>query len=103
MTKWYFSTKGIPALYGLSFHERLRILDRAQMRFTVPEKLFVNLCKLSILIPLFVLLVNLPQNWFNLFWIALLACAFPLIIRPIQLNISVKYLPPTAAKEDNYG
>lgn len=90
--KLYFSSKQIPQLQGLPLTERLRLLAEAQKRLTGPEKLMLNLLKLLILIPVFVLILQVSENWWALAWAFLVFLLYPIIIKPMQFGLCAKYL-----------
>jgi hypothetical protein len=58
----YFSSKNIPALQNLTIKQRRELIKKAEKKFTVPEKLLLNLIKLGILVPMFLYLVWL-SGW----------------------------------------
>ena len=91
--KLYFSSKQIPALQHLSLTQRLDALQMAQKKLTGPEKLMLNILKLLILIPVFVLILQVSHNWFALLWALLVSLLYPVIIKPIEFGLCAKYLP----------
>jgi hypothetical protein len=90
--KLYFSSKQIPQLQSLPLTERLTLLRDAQNKLTGPEKLLLNVLKLIILIPIFVLILQVSQNWWAIVWAVLLFLLFPLTVKPIQFGLCAKYL-----------
>lgn len=90
--KFYFTHRSIPELANLSLEERLRALQLANQKLTPPERLLLNLLKLLVLVPIFALLLRSGDDWTVLGWAALVILIYPLIIRPIQFNMSRKYL-----------
>jgi hypothetical protein len=90
--KLYFSSKQIPQLRHLSLTQRLDALQAAQKKLTGPEKLLLNVVKLLILIPVFVLILQVSNNWFALLWALLLSLLYPLLIKPMEFGLCVKYL-----------
>jgi hypothetical protein len=87
----YFSSDKIPALHDFSLHQRQAILAIAQTKFSAPEKFILNIIKLSLLIPPFLFIANLQG--FALFTSAVIVLiAYFLILRPIMLFFSHKYL-----------
>lgn len=96
--KFYFSTHRIPALKGLPLAERMTRLQQAQAKLSVPERLVLNLLKLAVLVPVFVFILQSAQNWSALLWAALAALTYPIILKPLQHSMCVKYL-----KEQSHG
>ncbi|WP_340678631.1 DUF6170 family protein [Paraglaciecola sp.] len=92
--KLYFSSKQIPQLQHLSLTQRLDALQAAQKKLTGPEKLLLNVVKLVILIPVFVLILQVSNNWFALLWALLLSLLYPLLIKPMEFGLCAKYLYP---------
>ncbi|BDX07700.1 DUF6170 family protein [Planctobacterium marinum] len=90
--KFYFTHRSIPELANLSLEERLRALQEANQKLTPPERLLLNLLKLLVLVPVFALLLRSGEDWTVLGWAALVVLIYPLIVRPIQFNMSRKYL-----------
>jgi hypothetical protein len=93
--KLYFSSKQIPQLQSYTLTERLTLLREAQQKLTGPEKLLLNLLKLLIFIPVFVLILQSSANWWALAWALLLFLLYPIVIKPIQFGLCAKYLSPT--------
>lgn len=80
--------------------ERMRILEQAARKMSVPEKTLLNVLKLFVIIPVFVLLLRVVENWWSLAWAALILLLYPLVVKPLQYSISAKYLPKTIQKDD---
>ncbi|MDF2177498.1 DUF6170 family protein [Aliiglaciecola sp. CAU 1673] len=97
--KFYFSTRQIPALRHLPLTQRLQQVQLAQAKLTGPEKLLLNVLKLVILIPIFVLILRSGQEWTSLLWAFLVATAFPLLLKPLQYGLCNKYLSSPTQKE----
>ena len=55
--KFYFTTRQIPGLSQLPLNERLQLLDSAARKLTVPEKTILNVLKLLVIVPVFVLVL----------------------------------------------
>lgn len=98
--KFYFSTRNIPALQGVSLTERVKRLDQAAKRLTVPEKTLMNILKLLVFIPAFVLILQTASNWTSLLWAGLVFLLYPLVVKPIQYSLSAKYLACAPEKEN---
>lgn len=90
--KLYFTAKQIPGMEPLSLQDRLSAIANANKKLTKPEKLFLNLIKLIILIPIFVLLTGQFENWIIVVGIMICILLYPVLLRPIQLTICSKYL-----------
>lgn len=90
--KFYWSSKHIPQLQTLSTAERLQRLHAASKHLTPPEKLFLNLIKLAIFIPAFVLLLNTFNDWRSVFACLLIFFLYPLVFQPINMTVVAKYL-----------
>lgn len=90
--KLYFSTKNIPKLANMPLTERLTKMREAEGKLTPPEKFLLNLLKLAIFIPAFVLILRSAENFSALLWAALVFALYPLLLRPLQYGLCVKYL-----------
>ncbi|ALS99045.1 DUF6170 family protein [Lacimicrobium alkaliphilum] len=98
--KLYFSTRHISALRELPLTQRLALLSQASAKLSAPEKLLLNVLKLIILVPAFVLILYAPKDWLNLLWAALVLATYPLILKPVQYGLSEKYLPDNLTQGD---
>jgi hypothetical protein len=98
--KVYTSTKKIPGLENMTLPERIDVLDQASRKMTVPEKTLLNVLKLLVLIPVFVMLLRMVENWWSLAWAGLILLLYPLFVKPLQYSISAKYLPKNIKKDD---
>lgn len=90
--KFYFTHRAIPELANLPLEDRLSALQAANQKLTPPERLLLNLLKLLILVPVFALILRSSENWTALIWAAVVILIYPIIVRPIQFNMSRKYL-----------
>ncbi|WP_448569894.1 DUF6170 family protein [Thalassotalea ganghwensis] len=87
----FFSSKNIPELSELSFQERQEKVIQAQQKFSVPEKLILNLLKLGMLIPPFLFLAR--QEWAYFSIAALISVLVKMwVYIPVQLAFCRKYL-----------
>ena len=100
LMNFYFSTRHIPALKGLPLAERVKRLDQAAKKLTVPEKTLLNVLKLLVIVPVFVLILQTASNWTSLLWALLVFLLYPLLVKPIQNSMSAKYLAPAPEKEN---
>ncbi len=94
--RFYFSTRHIPGLADLPLAERIERLDRASRKLTVPEKTLLNVLKLLIIVPVFVLILRTVESWHSLLWAGLVFLLYPLIVKPLQYSFSAKYLPESS-------
>lgn len=87
----HFSSHTISELQGLNFAERMQVVRKATDQLPTPKKLVLNLLKLAILVPLFMLIARY-QNAADLLWIAVLLVAYPLLTRPLTFKLCRPYL-----------
>ena len=99
--KIYSSTKQIPGLESLSVTERMAVLERAANRMSIPEKTVLNILKLLVIVPVFVFLLRVADNWWSLAWAGLILLLYPIFVKPIQYSLSAKYIKLPAAKKEN--
>ncbi|WP_448210858.1 hypothetical protein [Colwellia sp. MEBiC06753] len=86
-----FSSNQIQELAKFSTADKQQILVLTQQYFSVPEKLSLNLIKLILLIPPFLMLAR--QEWlFLIITVALSLLGLLGIMRPLSLRYSQKYL-----------
>lgn len=97
--QFYFSTRNIPGLSGLPLAERLRLLERAAKKLTVPEKTVLNILKLLVIVPAFTLLLRVAADWTSLLWALLVFLLYPIIVKPVQYSLSAKYLESLSQKD----
>ena len=87
----YFSTNQISVLDTFSNREKQAIMALALSKFTVPQKLIVNLLKLCMLIPPFLYLANLEMVMFTIAVVIVFA-AYVLIMRPVCFWFAQEHL-----------
>lgn len=87
----YFSSARFTQLQHYSFKERNEILAIAASLLTTPEKLILNLVKLCLLTPAFLLLANWQNSWFFLLAVVVLLTFF-IVMRPITLYFCSRHL-----------
>ena len=97
--KLYLTTRSIPGLAGLPLAERMRRLERAAKKLTVPEKTVLNLLKLLVIVPAFALLLRVAADWTSLLWALLVFLLYPIIVKPVQYSLSAKYLESLSQKD----
>ena len=98
--KLYFSTKQIPQLQAMQLTQRIKLLETATTQLTIPEKTLLNILKLCVIAPFFILLLRVVNDWTSLLWACLILLLYPLIVRPIQFSLSAKYLPGVNPSQD---
>ena len=90
--KFHLTSRTIPELKGKPLSERLYDIDKASKRLTPPEKTLLNIIKLLIIVPVFVFILRANEDWTALLWGFGFILLYPLILKPIQLNLIRKYL-----------
>lgn len=91
--KIYTSSKQVPGLQSLPLTERLALMEKACQRLTVPEKTLMNVLKLLVIVPVFVLILRVQQDWVSLIWAALVLALYPIFINPMKYSLAAKYVP----------
>lgn len=86
-----FSSKNIAQLDKYSIQERSEILAIAGEKLTTPEKLIVNLIKLCVLIPPFIMFARL-EGAILILPIILLIASYLLVMRPCNLFFQKKHI-----------
>ncbi|GAB5380458.1 MAG: hypothetical protein Alis3KO_25980 [Aliiglaciecola sp.] len=99
--KLYFSTRQIPQLQGLAMAERMDKLRAAENKLTAPEKLLLNICKLLIIVPVFVFILRSAEDWSALVWAGLFILAYPFLLKPFQYSMCAKYLSDPSESKGN--
>lgn len=89
--KFYFSSADVTQLASFSPVERRQIIEMAASKLAAPEKLLLNIIKLLILIPPFIMLARIDSWWLFLPLVLLLVGYF-VIVRPITLYFVVKHI-----------
>lgn len=97
--KFYFSSANIRELDRFSVREKRQIIELAVNQLQAPEKLLLNIIKLFILIPPFILLARI-DSWWSLLPIILFLSGYFIFVRPITLWFAVKHID-TAIKKFN--
>lgn len=87
----YFSTNQISLLDTFTSREKHEIMALALSKFTVPQKLIVNLLKLCMLIPPFLYLANLEMVMLTVTVVIVLA-VYVLIMRPVCFWFAQEHL-----------
>ena len=87
----YFNSQKIPELAGLNFGQRMAVLRKAADRLPVPVKVSLNIIKLLILVPLFLLIAQ-SSGWQIVYYVLLLIVLYPLLTRPLTFYLCRKTL-----------
>ena len=87
----YLNSQSIPELAGLNFSQRMQVIRQAADKLPVPTKITLNIIKLLVLVPLFLLLAR-ADGWAIAGYIVLLVLVYPLITRPITFALCRKQL-----------
>lgn len=86
----YFNSQKIPELAGLNFAQRMEIIRRAADNLPTPTKVALNILKLLILTPLFLLIARSSSGWEMAAYAIALVVLYPLITRPITFALCRK-------------
>lgn len=87
----YLNSQKIPELNGLTFAERMQVVRKACDNLPVPTKITLNIIKLLILVPLFLLIAR-ADGWAIGGYILLLLVLYPLLTRPLTFALCRKNL-----------
>lgn len=82
----HFNSHKIPELAGLTFAQRMQLTRAAADKLTTPVKVMLNIIKLCILTPLFILIAR-ANGWEIVGYILLLLVLYPLVTRPITFHL----------------
>lgn len=85
----YLNSQNIPELAGLNFEQRMAVVRTAADNLPAPTKITLNIIKLLILFPLFLLIAR-ADGWAIALYIAVLLVAYPLITRPLTFALCRK-------------
>lgn len=85
----YLNSQNIPELAGLNFSQRMSVIRKAVDNLPVPTKITLNIVKLLILVPLFLLIAR-ADGWAIAGYILLLIVAYPAITRPLTFAVCRK-------------
>ena len=94
----YWNSQSLPELTGLNFRERMTVIRRASDLLPVPKKLILNVFKLMVLIPPFMVIARASTLVEALLWALLLIISYPLLTRPLTF-IMVKPFLKTARQQ----
>jgi len=87
----HFSSHTLPELHGLNFAQRMQVIRKAADQIPTPKKLVLNLVKLVLLVPMFLLLSQFNQP-IDLLPVLLLLLAYPLLTRPLTFFFCQPFL-----------
>lgn len=85
----YLNSQSIPELEGLTFAQRMAVIRKAADGLPAPTKITLNIIKLLVLVPLFLLIAR-ADGWMIPAYILLLIIAYPVITRPITFALCRK-------------
>lgn len=83
----YWNSRSLPELQGLNFRERMQVLRNAADALPTPQKLLLNLLKLAVLIPLFLLIARAPDLATAALYVLTLVLLYPLVTRPVTFYL----------------
>lgn len=86
----FFNSKNIPELAGLNFAQRMEVVRQAANLLPVPTKITLNIIKLLILTPLFLLMAR-SSGWYIVGYAVLLIVLYPAITRPLTFALCRKH------------
>lgn len=87
-----FSSNNLPELQQYSVKERQQILAIASNKLVTPQKLILNLIKLFILIPPFIMIARL-DTWLLFIPLIFVLVGYFVLMRPISLYFLRAHLP----------
>ncbi|MGI5308715.1 DUF6170 family protein [Rheinheimera sp. WS51] len=93
----YFSSRAIPELEGLDLNQRMLVIRQAVDQLPVPTKVMLNIIKLLILTPLFLLIAR-SGGWQIVGYVVLLLISYPVITRPITFALCRSKMPAIRQK-----
>lgn len=85
----YLNSQNIPELAGLTFAQRMTVIRKAADNLPVPTKITLNIIKLLVLVPLFLLIAR-AEGWAIAGYALLLLVVYPLITRPVTFALCRK-------------
>lgn len=98
--KLYFSTKQLPQLQHLPLTQRLAAMQIALGKLIGPEKLFLNMLKMLVVIPVFIFIIQIATNWMAIVWAFLATLLYPMLVKPVQYGLCAKYIPQPHSQGD---
>lgn len=93
----YFSSRAIPELAGLNLNQRMQVIRATADQLPAPTKIILNIIKLLILTPLFLLIAR-SSGWEIVAYVVLLLISYPVITRPITFALCRPKMPAMRQK-----
>ncbi len=93
----YFSTKQFNELNSYSFAERQQIVALASAKIKPLGKFVLNLLKLCLLIPAFLMLANI-ESWLFVLPLGFVLIGYFILLRPLSLYFMHQYLTAAIAQ-----
>lgn len=89
--KFYFSSNQIEALNEFNLHERQQIIEIAGNKIKPTQKFVLNLIKLAILIPPFMMLAKV-DSWMFVLPLVFVMVGYFIVLRPFSLYFANQYI-----------
>lgn len=83
----FWNSRALPELQQLNFRDRMAVLRRAADQLATPQKLILNVWKLCVLIPPFMLIARADNIWQGLGFSLALVLIYPLLTRPVTFAL----------------
>ncbi len=93
----YFLLSQVPVLQGLNHTKRREIVNQALAAMPPGKKIMLNIIKLLLITPLFLLIATL-DSWMMLPWLLLAGTAYPLAVTPVCILFALPYLEQAIKK-----
>jgi hypothetical protein len=93
----YFTSRNIPGLEGLKYTQRAQIVRLALSYLSVPQKTILNIIKLILLTPIFLILAKI-DSWEILIYLLIVGFCYPLITTPITLYFAKQHIAKAKAE-----
>lgn len=87
----YFLASQIPKLQSFSHRQRLQLVADALELLSAQERILLNIIKLLLITPLFLLLVRF-EGWSMLPWLLLAGLAYPVLVLPVRHYFACRHL-----------
>ncbi|WP_042142332.1 MULTISPECIES: DUF6170 family protein [unclassified Pseudoalteromonas] len=87
----YFTSRNMPELKGLKYTQRAQIVRLALTHLSVPQKTILNILKLLLLTPIFLIIAKI-DSWEIMFYLLIVGFCYPLITTPVSLHFAQKYI-----------
>lgn len=84
----FWNSRALPELQQLNFRDRMAVLRRASDLLPTPKKLILNVWKLCVLIPPFMLIARAETVWQGLGFAVGLVVIYPLLTRPVTFALT---------------